>query len=362
MRRVEHSLVIVVATLAIVQGFGVFLDLMGGHEAMTNHLLRLTLVFVVAIYVAISQYRLRQAKDEANFHRALWEFLPYGVCFYNPHGQIEFYNNEYTRFVAIEKAEDESKDIILQAAITGMISHSQYSHNGYGGAELYSRVIPVRQNESVTTVIHIIRECTAEARLIQQRESDYIRIIKMLVNMFELKDPFGQGHSETVSNLAQDIAHWLDLSQADTARIVRAALFHDIGKIVLPDNIFAKQEALTDEDHEVIREHSRMGAEIVKTIPLLQDTTDIIYHHHERYDGRGYPDGLKGDKIPMGSRIILIVDAFDAITTGRTVFGKCDVENALSILQLEKGRQFDPELIDAFTAMIRAGRTGLQNQ
>lgn len=361
MRRVERPLVIVVATLAIVQGFGVFLDLIGGHEAMTNHLLRLTLVFVIAIYVAISQYRLRQAKDEANFHRALWEVLPYGVCFYNPHGQIEFYNNEYTRFVTIEKAEVESKDAILQAARTGMISHCQYSNNDHG-AELYSRVIPVKQNAIVTSVIHIVRECTAEARLAQHRESDYIRIIKMLVNMFELKDPFGQGHSETVSNLAQDIAHWLHLSQADAACIVRAALFHDIGKIVLPDSIFVKQEALTDDDHAVIREHSRMGAEIVKTIPLLQDTTDIIKHHHERYDGRGYPDGLKGDKIPMGSRIIVIADAFDAITTGRTVFGKCDVESALSIMQLEKGRQFDPELIDAFVAMIRAGRMGIHIQ
>lgn len=354
MRRLERPLVIAVITLAMVQGFGVFVELTEEYETAINRVLRLAFVIAIAVYVAAIQFRLRDAKAREEFHKACWNTVPFGICFYNLQANIEYHNTEFTRLMSSGLLQKGFDNRILEVITTGTISEIQYLlvHEGKD-KELLSQIIPIKQKDTVIAAIHIMRECTSEWEALTQQEEGYIQVITMLVNLFELKDPFGQGHSQTVSNLARDLARSSNLSANEVECISMAALFHDIGKFMLA------KEFVSNQDFETIREHAGLGAAVVQLIPVIQHTADLICHHHERFDGRGYPDQLKGEAIPLGARIIAIADAFDTMTAGRTALGKSDVDDALRILELEMGRQFDPELVDTFAAMIRRGRIGI---
>jgi putative nucleotidyltransferase with HDIG domain len=127
-----------------------------------------------------------------------------------------------------------------------------------------------------------------------------------------------------------------------------AAILHDIGKIGIKEQILNKIEPLLDEEFLLIRSHPNIGADIIKPIKFLQSAATIAQHHHERYDGKGYPDGLKGEEIPLGARIICVADSFDAMTSTRAYRGSLPEEIALKELVDDKGTQFDPAVVDVF--------------
>jgi len=350
MKYVERPLVIIVVAMAILQIFGVIVD----SNALANHILRLALVVLMVIYVGFSQYWLHKIREEIKFHDAIWQSIPYGIACYNQEGKIVFLNSAYTRLQSC--CPGQAQDAALKRALdTGVAESLAWSVAAPGGiAHIQSSFIAVFRNRFLS-IINMLREHTNEREAFAQQEADFLEVVKVMVNMFELKDPFGQGHSVTVSNLAHDLAQSLDMPPKEIALITKAALIHDIGKATIPQDILAQAE-LTDLNYEIIRKHAGIGAEIARNIRGLKDTELLVRHHHERYDGRGYPDGLAGEEIPFGARVIAVIDAFDAMTTGRSILGRRDVESAIAILQLEKERQFDPGIVDAFTALIQAGR------
>ena len=177
-------------------------------------------------------------------------------------------------------------------------------------------------------------------------------IIEGLVLALEAKDICTHGHSLNVANYAKMTAKEMGLSEREAEEIYRGGLLHDIGKIAMQDNILGNLGHLSPGDFETIKKHPVIGAKIIGRLSLLNEVAPIILHHHERYDGSGYPDGLMGDGIPLGARVIAASDAFDAMTSDRPKKENMSIQKALNILQLEAGTKFDPTVINAFVKAI----------
>ncbi len=224
------------------------------------------------------------------------------------------------------------------------------------------RLVPLTGYEAGGYSVELLCEVSDRVREANAREGEYVKMLKILVNMFEMKDPYSNGHSEAVSNLAHDLAKTLGLSAGEVDTVTRAALLHDIGKIIIPAEILNKGDPLTAAEYEAVQAHPAVGADILATLSIFREEAVIVRHHHERYDGRGYPDGLQGGEIPLGARIIAVADAFDAMTSGRSLRGRREVGAALAVLAAEKGGQFDPEVAAAFVELVNAGREGKEKE
>lgn len=176
----------------------------------------------------------------------------------------------------------------------------------------------------------------------------YLETVQALSKALEAKDPITSGHAERVSKYAIDIARELKLSEAKIDRIRYAALLHDIGKIGIADGILKKPGSLSEDEFDNIKKHPVIGYEILKDIDFLRDVARIIRYHHERYDGTGYPDRLKGKEVPIESYILAVADAFDAMTHDRPYRKALSVEEAAAVISREAGWQFHPEVAKAF--------------
>jgi diguanylate cyclase (GGDEF)-like protein/putative nucleotidyltransferase with HDIG domain len=176
--------------------------------------------------------------------------------------------------------------------------------------------------------------------------------IYALAATVDARDPYASGHWERVTATADLIGRAIGLSADDLNTLHAAALLHDIGKVSIPDQIITKADKPTDSEWEIIKKHSVEGARIVGNIGELSKLAPIIRHHHESYDGTGYPDGLKGEDIPIGARIVHLADAYDTMTTFRPYRNTISYKEACSELKQCAGSQFDPEIVEAFiTAM-----------
>ncbi|WP_162485042.1 HD-GYP domain-containing protein [Carboxydothermus hydrogenoformans] len=183
------------------------------------------------------------------------------------------------------------------------------------------------------------------------RES-YLSTIRALVAALEAKDPYTKGHSERVSELAVEIAKEMGLN-ADQIDIIRhMALLHDVGKIGILDTVLNKKGTLDPEEKELIQEHPVLGAKIVEEIPFLKQYAGMVRHHHERFDGTGYPDKVSGEKIPLGARIIAVADTYDAMTSDRPYRSALTKEQAMSELELNAGQQHDPRVVKALLKVL----------
>jgi putative nucleotidyltransferase with HDIG domain len=168
-------------------------------------------------------------------------------------------------------------------------------------------------------------------------------------------DSYTGGHSGRVSRICGDLARLLGSSNEDRLLVRQAALVHDVGKISIPDRVLRKKGALTDEELHLVRLHPIMGASILSRMPGMDRLVTIVLHHHEHWDGSGYPSGLKEVEIPLESRIIAIADAFDAMTSKGTGGSQMGTEDALAELRRCSGAQFDPLLVDAMHSAYRSG-------
>jgi diguanylate cyclase (GGDEF)-like protein/putative nucleotidyltransferase with HDIG domain len=175
-----------------------------------------------------------------------------------------------------------------------------------------------------------------------------------LVSTVEAKDPYTYGHSKKVNTYAVALAEAIGLSPEEVSRVSTAALLHDIGKIGVPDKVLNKKGKLNEEDWEAIRSHPRLGATIVGNIPNLAPCVSTILHHHERWDGSGYPEGLRGEQISVEARILAIADAFEAMSAARPYRHALCAEKVLSELRRGAGSQFDPELVQVFIGIIES--------
>jgi diguanylate cyclase (GGDEF)-like protein/putative nucleotidyltransferase with HDIG domain len=179
--------------------------------------------------------------------------------------------------------------------------------------------------------------------------------IYALVSTVEAKDPYTYGHSRKVNSYAVALAEAIGLSPEEVSRVSTAALLHDIGKIGVPDKVLNKKGKLNAEDWEAIKSHPRLGAIIVGNIPNLAPCVSIILHHHERWDGSGYPEGLKGEEISIEARILAIADSFEAMSSARPYRPALCGEKVLKELRRGAGSQFDPKLVEVFIGIIEAG-------
>jgi diguanylate cyclase (GGDEF)-like protein len=179
-----------------------------------------------------------------------------------------------------------------------------------------------------------------------------LSIIYALAATVDAKDHYTYGHSRKVSDYSVAIADALGMPQDRVATIRAAGLLHDIGKVGIPDSILNKEGALTEEEWEPVREHPQLGVEILRHIIDLVNCLPAIMHHHEHYDGKGYPSGIKGDSIPIEARILAIADAYDAMTSPRSYREQLSSQDAINELKRCAGTQFDPELVDVFCKVI----------
>ncbi len=186
----------------------------------------------------------------------------------------------------------------------------------------------------------------------KEMEGHFLEVTKSLVMALETKDEYTAGHLERVSRYATRLAEVLRLPKEEIEAIREAALLHDIGKIGLPDEVLHKVGKLTDEEVGVIRQHLAIGAKILEPMKFFKPITSLIYHHHERYDGKGYPHGLTGEFIPPGAQIIAIVDSFDAMTTNRGYNKPLNVQEALEEMRKGSGTQFHPAYVEAFMQVV----------
>jgi len=180
----------------------------------------------------------------------------------------------------------------------------------------------------------------------------YLDTIRALAAAIDAKDPYTKGHSERVSETSIALAQELNLSDRDIENIEYTALLHDIGKIGIADNILGKNSILTNEEFDKIKEHPIMGAKIIEPVDFLKNSYEAIYHHHEKYNGKGYPDGLKEKDIPLLSRIIAVADAYDAMGSDRPYRKKLNRDKILKELKDQSGKQFDPKVVKALISVL----------
>jgi HD-GYP domain-containing protein (c-di-GMP phosphodiesterase class II) len=185
-------------------------------------------------------------------------------------------------------------------------------------------------------------------QLFREREELLVSVVRALVSAIEAKDEYTRGHSERVALYGRRIAEELGLSEGYRERLYLTGLLHDVGKIGVRDAVLRKPGALTDEEFEEIKQHPDLGWSILHDLRQLDYVLPGVLHHHESHNGRGYPDGLAGDDIPLDGRILAVADAFDAMTSDRPYRNGMPLAKAEAILKDGSGRQWDPEMIEAF--------------
>ena len=206
----------------------------------------------------------------------------------------------------------------------------------------------------LASLVSQTRIALTNSKLYSDMKENYIRTIKALAIAVDAKDTYTHGHSENVMNIAEDLAREMGIDEKQVGSIRDAGLLHDIGKIGIPGYILNKPGPLTYEEFNgIMKTHSTLGANIVKDVPFLHDLHQLILYHHEHYNGGGYPDGLKGELIPVGARIIHVADAFEAMTSNRPYRNSLGKKEAVRRLVEGKGKQFDPSVIDAFLMVAR---------
>jgi len=246
-----------------------------------------------------------------------------------------------------------------QTAAAGMARRGESADGGVVGAPMadgavvLARLRPFTTEE--TTLLTIAARDLALAveneELRESRRRDTIGIVATLIEAIEAKDRFNRGHSRRVADLARRFAHHVGLPRRERELIEVAAQLHDIGKIGVPEEILNKPGRLDDEEFDIIKSHPVIGEQILRPLDFLSETRPIVRHHHERWDGRGYPDGLRGSAIPHEAAMLSIVDAYDAMTSNRPYREGMPHGRALQILRDGAGTQWNPDLVREFESL-----------
>jgi putative nucleotidyltransferase with HDIG domain len=180
----------------------------------------------------------------------------------------------------------------------------------------------------------------------------YRKALYALAAAVETRDSGTIGHAKRVSDYAMAVADELVIRKDERLRIEYAALLRDIGKVNVPASLLNKSTALKAEEWELVKNHARMGAEIVEAVPFLSFLSELIMHHHECWDGSGYPNGLAGEEIPLGSRILAVATDYDAITSERPYHDPRPPEEAIEQIKAGRGARYDPAVVDAFFRVL----------
>jgi len=215
-----------------------------------------------------------------------------------------------------------------------------------------NRRLKMENREYQTNLEALVTARTEQLRqAVSTLEKSYDITLEALGNALDLKDAETEGHSKRVTAYTIAIARAMGLSSDQIRIIARGAFLHDIGKMAIPDEILKKPGKLTPEETTIMREHCYRGYQIVRRIPFLAEAAEIVYAHQEKFDGTGYPRGLKGEEIPLGARIFSIADTLDAMTSDRPYRARLPHSVARDEIIQWSGRQFDPEMVKVFLSM-----------
>jgi putative nucleotidyltransferase with HDIG domain len=187
-------------------------------------------------------------------------------------------------------------------------------------------------------------------------------VVDVLSTALDIRDRMTHRHAQRVARMAAFVAREMKLSDRDVLEVEYAAALHDIGKIGVADGILRKAAPLNNEEWREMRRHSELGYQILNGIDFLKDAAEIVYSHHEWYDGTGYPRGLVSDEIPLGARIFAVVDAFDAMTSRRPYRDAMAKDGALMEIARNAGTQFDPQVVELFLVMVRSNPDGFRGE
>ncbi len=220
--------------------------------------------------------------------------------------------------------------------------------------------------EELTRLERLAQQTELALRSVHQRESLSrlaFETALALTEAIESRDPYTGDHCRRLADYAVVVAGKLELPAREIEVIRLGAALHDMGKIVVPDSILKKPDKLTPEEYTIIKQHCYSGGQICKRVGFLMNAYPVVYHHHERWDGKGYPDGIRGDDIPLGARIVAVVDAFDAMTSNRPYRDALALEEAISILRDGAGTQWDPRIVTTLleSAEVRDHQHGFEN-
>ena len=210
---------------------------------------------------------------------------------------------------------------------------------------------------AISVLIHITTYLRTVKYLKRQKRDAQIIIQSMntFVNMIDAKDTYTQGHSARVAIYSREIARRMKFSEDEINTLYYIALMHDCGKIGIPDAVLKKPEKLTDSEWSLVKSHTQLGSKVLENFTAIDGIRDGALYHHERYDGTGYPEGLKGEDIPLYARIICVADSYDAMNSNRCYRGHLEQDSILEELNANAGTQFDPTIVKHMIAMINDG-------
>ena len=213
----------------------------------------------------------------------------------------------------------------------------------------------------LTTIAGQVTIALENARLYGVLQENALRTVQALASTLEAKDRYTSGHSERVTQYALSVARHMGLSAAKMDRLRYASQLHDVGKIGVPEAVLRKPSSLDDQEWHAIQEHPAIGERIIEPLDFLGEVGRIIRGHHERWDGKGYPDGLRGEEIPALTRIMTVVDAYDAMTSERPYRAAKSAQEAMQELRRCRGKQFEPRSTDAFLSVLEETVTASAN-
>lgn len=304
-----------------------------------------------------------ELSHEKVFSNHILETISSGVIILEAKYRIKYLNNSAKELLGVKdvegrhifeyfKNEKARLNKVIEGTVSGSINHSihviQYSKELHE-KHLVLKALPFNtEEENQSQIMLYIEDITEQIELTRKLEEQYLNMFKSFVKFIDAKDTYTGLHSSNVSDYVKLILSQMEISNELADEIIVAANLHDIGKIGIPESILNKPGKLTNEEYSKMKEHPSIGANLVGEIIGYENISKIIRHHHERYDGRGYPDGLKDTSIPLGSKVIAVADAYDAITTDRIYQKHRSVEEGINILNNEKGKQFDPEIVNCF--------------
>jgi HD-GYP domain-containing protein (c-di-GMP phosphodiesterase class II) len=205
----------------------------------------------------------------------------------------------------------------------------------------------------LSEMYYLERERSQELEgVLRHVQETYVATMKTLAQVVEAKDRTTRGHLDRSHSLGVELARRVDPELAKRPEVGYGFFLHDIGKVGIPEDILRKNGSLSDPEWTVMREHPVIGAEIVAPMQFLGDAVDVIRHHHERFDGTGYPSGMKGEEIPLAARIFSVADSFDAMTSDRPYRDAMASERATEELREGSGSQFDPDVVEVFLDLV----------
>ncbi|MGB9804503.1 HD-GYP domain-containing protein [Desulfofundulus sp.] len=330
--------------------------------------------------------------ETASLERLALNALPCPVVVVNASGILIYLNNTSERELGVKKEE-----VISRSLIESLYGGGKFDHRGrYSSALIETletgREFSLRPEEIRTALDVLPKVFLVDTSILRDQERRVVgacaiyhnflrdrRLLKATVmnrlttvsEQFETiyafaeaigaRDQYTMGHSEKVAEYARLIAEALGLSEKEVDLAYICGIVHDVGKIGVPENVLNKPGALTEEEFEQITRHPEKGATILSHISWLEHVVPVVLAHHERYDGRGYPRGLRGEEIPLLSRILAVADAFDAMTSDRSYRKALPVPVAISELKRHAGGQFDPRVVEAFMHILGAYQGGKED-